>query len=81
MSGRASEQLAKGTPLVAGAPKANGSTGGFNLNYDVNTPVRAIDVGGPDQAQKSVSLISSFISRVFPLFGFHVSCFFCAAPD
>jgi len=33
--------------------------GGFALRYDTQTPLRAIDVGGPDQEMKYVSLNSA----------------------
>jgi hypothetical protein len=36
-----------------GSPsKAGKSSGGFRLNYDYETPIRSIDVGGADQAQR-----------------------------
>lgn len=33
-------------------------TGGFRLNYDKLTPLRSVDVGGPDQEQRYASLTS-----------------------
>ncbi|KAG6856049.1 hypothetical protein H0H87_008063 [Tephrocybe sp. NHM501043] len=35
--------------------------GGFRINYDFETPLRAIDVGGPDQTQRRV--MSDFVIR------------------
>lgn len=32
------------------SPMAN--TGGFRVNYDYETPIRSIDLGGPDQEQR-----------------------------
>jgi hypothetical protein len=31
---------------------STGLQGDFNLNYDQDTPVKTIDVGGPDQEEK-----------------------------
>jgi len=35
-----------------GGSGSGGGAGGFRLHYDVETPLRTIDVGGPDQEQR-----------------------------
>ena len=35
-----------------GPTPKRGGAGGFNLNYDQDTPLRVIDVGGPDQERR-----------------------------
>ncbi|KAE9403438.1 hypothetical protein BT96DRAFT_1016994 [Gymnopus androsaceus JB14] len=44
------------TPKVAGSQIAGG--GGFGLNYDDETPVRAIDIGGPDQQLRMAEFVT-----------------------
>ncbi|CAA7262708.1 unnamed protein product [Cyclocybe aegerita] len=40
-----------------------GRGGGFKLNYDVETPLRAIDVGGPDQEQRLADFVTKSIEN------------------
>ena len=42
--------------------------GGFSLNYDVETPIRPIDVGGPDQEQRFVCVATLFKPNLTVLF-------------
>ncbi|PBK96912.1 hypothetical protein ARMGADRAFT_989149 [Armillaria gallica] len=39
-----------------------GGAGGFGLNYDDATPIRSIDVGGPDQQQKLDEFVAQFVT-------------------
>jgi hypothetical protein len=39
------------------SPRKLVNRSGFNLNYDDESPLRRIDIGGPDQQQRSESLI------------------------
>ncbi|CAK5270957.1 unnamed protein product [Mycena citricolor] len=50
-----SQSLSSAPAMGLGA----GGAGEFNLNYDVETPLRAIDLGGDDQAEQ----MSAFVSR------------------
>jgi hypothetical protein len=38
--------------LILGKTGSGGGAGGFSLNYDATTPLRSVDVGGPDQEQR-----------------------------
>ena len=38
--------------MILGKPGSGGGASGFNLNYDAVTPLRSVDVGGPDQEQR-----------------------------
>lgn len=40
------------TAMILGKPGSGGGAGGFCLNYDATTPLRSIDMGGPDQEQR-----------------------------
>ncbi|GLB44215.1 putative SNF2 family N-terminal domain [Lyophyllum shimeji] len=40
------------------------SAGGFRLNYDWQTPVRAIDLGGPDQEQRLAEFVTKSIDNL-----------------
>ncbi|KAJ7583553.1 SNF2 family DNA-dependent ATPase [Mycena floridula] len=42
-------------------PKAAGT--GFRLNYDAETPIRSIDIGGPDQAQRMAEFVTRTIDN------------------
>ncbi|KAG7452506.1 uncharacterized protein BT62DRAFT_879840 [Guyanagaster necrorhizus] len=44
-----------------GRRSIGGGAGGFNLNYDVATPIRSIDVGGPDQQQR-YEFVAQFVT-------------------
>lgn len=45
--------------MAAARPaRRGGGASGFNLNYDIETPLRAIDFGGPDHGQRSDFLSS-----------------------
>lgn len=39
-----------------------GGAGGFSLHYDDATPIRSIDVGGPDQQQKLDEFVAQFVT-------------------
>ncbi|KAL0066241.1 hypothetical protein AAF712_006672 [Marasmius tenuissimus] len=43
--------------------KVLGNTGGFSLNYDHETPIRSIDVGGADQAQRVTEFVTKGIDN------------------
>ncbi|KAG5644268.1 hypothetical protein DXG03_008753 [Asterophora parasitica] len=48
------------TPARQGMPGA----GGFRINYDYETPLRAIDLGGPDQAQRMADFVTRSIDNL-----------------
>ncbi|KAK0459781.1 SNF2 family DNA-dependent ATPase [Desarmillaria tabescens] len=50
-----SSSMARGRRSIGGA-------GGFSLNYDDETPIRSIDVGGPDQQQKLEEFVAQFVT-------------------
>ncbi|KAF8921264.1 SNF2 family N-terminal domain-containing protein [Mucidula mucida] len=53
------------TSALSHSKRAGGPTaGGFKINYDQETPVRAIDIGGADQAQKIQEFVTNAISNI-----------------
>jgi len=46
------DYLATSMELMAPPAKRGGGASGFGLNYDHETPLRAIDFGGADQGQR-----------------------------
>ncbi|KAK0197054.1 SNF2 family DNA-dependent ATPase [Armillaria mellea] len=45
-----------------GRRSIGGGAGGFGLHYDDATPIRSIDVGGPDQQQKLDEFVAQFVT-------------------
>ena len=37
---------------ILAKPGSGGGASGFCLNYDATTPLRSVDMGGPDQEQR-----------------------------
>ncbi|KAF5337985.1 hypothetical protein D9758_014335 [Tetrapyrgos nigripes] len=56
------------TEMLFGSQRAFSSTpkvaGGFRLNYDSETPLKAIDIGGADQQQKLAEFVTQTIDNV-----------------
>ena len=42
--------------LILAKPSGSVDTGGFRLNYDEAAPIRLVDVGGPEQERRCVSM-------------------------
>ncbi|KAF5376123.1 hypothetical protein D9615_007674 [Tricholomella constricta] len=55
------------SPLGRSPPVARQSmpgAGGFRINYDYETPLRAIDLGGPDQEQRMADFVTKSIDNL-----------------
>ncbi|KAF9074434.1 SNF2 family N-terminal domain-containing protein [Rhodocollybia butyracea] len=56
-------QFVLGAATPSGTPRVAGG-GGFGLNYDSQTPVRAVDIGGPDQQLRMAEFVTQSINNV-----------------
>ncbi|KAG6836974.1 hypothetical protein H0H93_016927 [Arthromyces matolae] len=61
---RAIENQANSEAAVTQLFQRPTSHGSFNLNYDNQTPVRSIDVGGPDQEQRMADFVTKSIDNL-----------------
>ncbi|KAG9217670.1 hypothetical protein CCMSSC00406_0003641 [Pleurotus cornucopiae] len=61
-------QVLTGTSSPSKSPAAlrtsGGIAGGFHLNYDQETPLRSVDVGGEDQQQKLAEFVTKAIDNL-----------------
>ncbi|KAF7421162.1 hypothetical protein PC9H_011682 [Pleurotus ostreatus] len=61
-------QVLTGTSSPSKSPAAllrtGGIAGGFHLNYDQETPLRSVDVGGEDQQQKLAEFVTNAIDNL-----------------
>ncbi|EAU87720.1 hypothetical protein CC1G_08756 [Coprinopsis cinerea okayama7 len=53
------------SPLLSPGPRSGKKVaGGFRLNYDEKTPIRAIDLGGQDQGEKLAEFVTTAIDNL-----------------
>jgi len=60
---------------LASGPLKTAGPGGFRLNYDKETPLRQIDLGGPDQQQRCANLIDHFTTILESLYFYRIAEF------